>query len=137
MMLSAQHLHLISELLDDETNNLEAIANTFRQTAPNKADHFGICSAFYVLLTNDLLISPLQKIVAYYLLFVLHPTTLETNPFFPAFLAILENPDSPSWELNYCTSFLDGLPKEVRFDAYSYHLLYYHWECWVFHHFKA
>lgn len=112
-MLSSQHLQLVSEVLDDTTNALDAIAANFRQAVPNKADYFGICSAFHLLLSDDLLISPLQKIVAYYLLFVLYPTTLETNPFFVVFFNIFENPDSELWEVNYCASFLNGLPKEI------------------------
>lgn len=113
-MLSSQHLQLVSEVLDDTTNALDAIAANFRQAVPNKADYFGICSAFHLLLSDDLLVSPLQKIVAYYLLFVLYPTTLETNPFFVVFFNIFENPDSEPWEVNYCASFLNGLPKDVR-----------------------
>lgn len=113
-MLSAPHLHLITELIDDKTSTMEALVEKFRQAVPNKADHFTICSALYTLLIDDVLISPLQKIVAYYLLFILHPVTLETNPFFPSFLAVFENASSPAWEVNYCSSFLDGLSKEVR-----------------------
>jgi len=114
MMLSSAHLHLITDLLDDKTSTLEALADKLRQAVPNKSDHFGICSALYMLLVDDLLISPLQKIVAYYLLFILHPVTLETNPFFPSFLAVFENAYSPVWEFNYCSSFLNGPSKEVR-----------------------
>lgn len=114
-MLSAQHLQLIAELLDDERSSLDAISNNFRQAVPNKSDHFGFCSALHMLLQDDLLVSPLQRIIAYYLLYSLYPLPLASNPFFPAFAASLDPAASTEpWERNFCASFVDGLPKDVR-----------------------
>jgi hypothetical protein len=113
MMLSAQHLQLVADTLDDSINTLDAITCNFRQAVPNKADYFGVCSAFHLLLNDDLMVSPLQKIVAYYLLSVLYPSHLENNPFLPAFLNVFENPNAEPWEFNYCASFLKGPVKEI------------------------
>lgn len=114
MTLSAQHLHIITDTLGDEQNTLEAIVANLRQSIPNKAEHFDLCSALYVLLSDNLLISPLQKVVALYVVAALNSSPLVSNPFFPAFAAVLEHAGSEDWELTYTASFIDGLPKEVR-----------------------
>lgn len=114
MTLSAQHLHIITDTLGDESNNLETIVANLRQAVPNKAEHFDLCSALYVLLSDNLLISPLQKVVAFYVIAALNSSPLVTNSFFPAFAAVLEHAASEDWEVTYVASFIDGLPKEVR-----------------------
>lgn len=114
MTLSAQHLHVVTDLLGDETNTLEAIVTSLRQAVPNKTEHFDLCAALHVLLNDNLLISPLQRIIAFYVLAAFNPSPLTSNPFFPVFATVLEDPSSENWEINYVASFLDGLPKEVR-----------------------
>lgn len=125
MTLSAQHLHLITDILGDENNNLEAIVTTLRQSVPNKPEHFALCSALSVLLSDNLLISPLQKVIAIYVIAALNPSPLVANPFFPVLATILEHPSSETWEVNYVASFLEGLPKDVRMLPRSYYLLRY------------
>lgn len=99
---------------------METILANLRQTVSNKAELFVFCSALNVLLSDGLLISPLRKVVAYYLIAASHGSSIETSPFFPVFLAVLENKASDRWEVAYCASFLDGLPKDVRNSSISF-----------------
>lgn len=96
-MLTTQQLQSLIEVLDDESNPLEVVMESFYVRFPTKEDYFSLGCALFNLLEDNLFVSPHQKLIAYYILYKIDQVDIKESPFFPIFISALKK-DSPQWE---------------------------------------
>lgn len=116
-MLSAKELFSLTALLTPTNKPLDVIGANFRKTFP-KADQFTTAATLYMMIEDNLLVSPEQKIIAYYILSDLYTSTnmpISSSPFLHTFINILNNEDNfDIWEKNIVAYLLEGTPSGVR-----------------------
>jgi hypothetical protein len=117
-MLSAKELFSLTLLLTPTNKPLEVIGANFRRSLP-KADQFTTAVTLYMMIEDNLLVSPEQKIIAYYILSDLYSSTntpISSTPFLRSFLDILTNEEKfDTWEKNMVAFLLEGSPAGVRY----------------------
>lgn len=111
-MISTQQLERLVTVLDDETSSLNSVLNSFHKNFPNKTEHFPVGCALYMLIEDNLLVSPHQKLIAYFILYDIYDDNIRDNPFFPIFISALKK-DSPQWERPLAAMLIESLTDDV------------------------
>ena len=117
-MLSSQDLSTLYQIINDENQTFENIGDNFRK-AFDKSNQFKAGTTLCFLLKDNLL-NIQQRIISFYILYILKTgEKIETNPFLPIILEIIQTSKNKI-EQNFLFDFLYNQIDYVKMQIKSY-----------------